>query len=130
MGDTEQRRHSSTPFNKASLLSAFIMKKEQGFTLVEMLVVLFIIGILIAIALPNFIEASKKANQQADQANQRMIRMQIENFYLDHGTYPKTIEELVTKKYLRSVPNCPGDAGKYVLVKGTKGAEEIQVKCH
>ncbi len=104
------------------------MKQEEGFTLVEMLVVLFIIGIIIAIALPNFIEASKKANQQADRANRRMISMQIDNYYLDHGFYPKNIAELVAGKYLRSVPDCPGDAGKYVLVGG-KGKEEIQIAC-
>jgi prepilin-type N-terminal cleavage/methylation domain-containing protein len=105
------------------------MKQEQGFTLVEMLVVLFIIGIIIAIALPNFIEASKKANKHADGANRRMITMQIDNFYLDHGTYPKNMAELVAGKYLRSVPDCPGDAGKYVLVKGAKGQEETQIVC-
>jgi type II secretion system protein G len=101
-------------------------KSEQGFTLVEMLVVLFIIGIIIAIALPNFISASKKANVQADKANRRMITMQIDNYYLDFGVYPKTIQELVTKKYLRSVPSCPGDAGTYRLVKKQ---EEIQIVC-
>lgn len=101
-------------------------RQEQGFTLVEMLVVLFIIGIIIAIALPNFLSATKKANLQADKANRRMITMQVENFYLDHGKYPTSIQQLVQAKYLRSVPKCPGDAGNYQLIK--KG-EEIEVTC-
>lgn len=102
------------------------MKTEKGFTLVEMLVVLFIIGIIIAIALPNFIEASKKANIQADKANRRMIGMQVDNYYLDHGKYPKSIRDLVVHKYLRTVPDCPGDAGKYQLINKSG---EIQVVC-
>lgn len=105
------------------------MKKEQGFTLIEMLVVLFIIGVIIAIALPNFIEASKKANLQADRANRRMISMQVDNYFLDHGIYPKSIAQLVSGKYLHSVPDCPGDTGKYALVSSPKGSEEIQIVC-
>jgi type II secretion system protein G len=101
-------------------------KTEQGFTLVEMLVVLFIIGIIIAIALPNFIQASQKANVQADKANRRMISMQVENYYLDFGVYPVTIQQLVAKKYLRSVPKCPGDKGTYQLVKKSG---DVQVLC-
>jgi type II secretion system protein G len=101
-------------------------KTEKGFTLVEMLVVLFIIGIIIAIALPNFIQASKKANIQADKANRRMISMQVENYYLDTGSYPSNIQVLVKQKYLRTVPDCPGDAGKYKLIHKSG---EIQVIC-
>jgi competence protein ComGC len=91
-----------------------------------MLVVLFIIGIIIAIALPNFLSATKKANLQADKANRRMIMMQVENFYLDHGTYPNSIHQLVQAKYLRSVPKCPGDAGSYQLINKSG---EMDVTC-
>lgn len=97
------------------------MKDEKGFTLIEMLVVIFIIGVIIAIALPNFMSAGEKAQQRADEANRRLISAQADNYYLENGEYPTSVEELVKNGYLRSVPKCPGGKGEYRISRG-KGA--------
>lgn len=70
---------------------------ELGFTLIEMLVVLFIIGIILAIAIPNLKAAGEKAKEQADQANRYLIAAQADNYYLEYGEYPASVEELVKK---------------------------------
>lgn len=102
-------------------------QSQAGFTLIEMLVVLFIIGLVIAIALPNFIAAGEKAQARADQANRKLINAQIDNYFLEFGSYPKSVDELVKRGYLRAAPTCPGGKGKYVidLSKGSSAEERI-----
>jgi prepilin-type N-terminal cleavage/methylation domain-containing protein len=62
--------------------------KEQGFTLIELLVVITIIGILAAIALPNYIKAKDKAKEAEVKANIHAIQVAIERYEVDQKRYP------------------------------------------
>jgi prepilin-type N-terminal cleavage/methylation domain-containing protein len=68
------------------------MQRQKGFTLIELLVVITIIGLLAAIALPNYIKAKDKAKEAEVKANVRTIEIALERYATDNdGSYPRYI---------------------------------------
>ena len=66
--------------------------KQNGFTLIELLVVITIIGILAAIALPNYIKAKDKAKEAEVKSACHTIQISLERYATDHsGKYPRNI---------------------------------------
>ncbi|MDD5773177.1 MAG: prepilin-type N-terminal cleavage/methylation domain-containing protein [bacterium] len=64
------------------------MKKERGYTLVELIFVIFIIGILASIAVPNFLTARDKARIAAGKGNLNIIIKGINMYFAEYGNYP------------------------------------------
>lgn len=62
---------------------------KTGFTLIELLIVVAIIGILAAIAVPNFLNAQIRAKVAKAVSNMRSIETALESYYIDKGTYPR-----------------------------------------
>lgn len=82
-------------------------KKEGGFTLIEMLVVMAIVALLLTIAVPRYFGSLDRSRDVALQENLRVLRVTIDKYYADKGRYPETLDDLVESRYLRAVPVDP-----------------------
>lgn len=89
-------------------------KNKKGFTLVELMVVVAIIGILVAIAVPIYNASQKNAKANACKANLRTINGAISMYYLEKESYPANVAALQTDDYLQSTPTCP-EGGDYTI---------------
>lgn len=80
---------------------------QKGFTLIELLVVMAIIATLLTIAVPRYFHSVEKSKEAVLHQNLALTREVLDKYYGDHGRYPDSLDELVSKKYLRSLPFDP-----------------------
>jgi general secretion pathway protein G len=81
--------------------------KLKAFTLIELLVALTIIALLLTIAAPRYFGSLARAEESVLKENLFQLRDALNKHYADTGRYPTSLDELVAKKYLRSVPSDP-----------------------
>ncbi len=82
-------------------------RRSCGFTLVELLIVMTVIGILASIAVPSYQRSLIKARESVLMEDLYQMRRSIDAYYADHARYPETLTDLVANKYLRDIPTDP-----------------------
>lgn len=91
-------------------------RNKKGFTLVELVVVIAILGVLAAIAVPRFINALDEAKNATDEANIKALQAAVNLYYLENSAYPSNLSNL-TSGYIDVIPT-PNAGGSFVLTNG------------
>ncbi|MCK4259804.1 MAG: prepilin-type N-terminal cleavage/methylation domain-containing protein [Halanaerobiales bacterium] len=75
--------------------------RQEGFTILELLVVIVIIGILATIALPKFGSVRNDANIAVSKSNLKSLQTAIERYLLDNGSYPSDLSTIVSAGFIK-----------------------------
>lgn len=89
------------------------IREKNGFTLIELLIVIGIIGIIIGVAVPKYVDLLEKANLAATIGNLSTIRSAINIYYASFFTYPDSIDPQVETKFAGSLNELPYVKSKY-----------------
>ncbi len=81
--------------------------RVRGFTLLELIVVISIVAILLAMAIPTYSRSLVAARERALHADLNLLRDCIWKYTFDKQKAPQSLDELVTAKYLEKIPNDP-----------------------
>lgn len=93
------------------------MRKNRAFTIIEVMIVVMVIGILMAIAVPNWIRARERSRTESCYANMREIEHAKQRFAIENklsGTAPVSAAEIAPEFLKNAMPLCPS-AGTYTI---------------
>jgi general secretion pathway protein G len=82
-------------------------KHEAGFTLVELMIVMAIIGVLAMVAVPKYITAIKHAKEAVLKEDLHTLRAAIDSYTMDKQKAPQSLDDLIQDGYLKIVPTDP-----------------------
>jgi general secretion pathway protein G len=97
-------------------------RQDAGFTLIELMIVMAIIGVLTLIAVPSYIQAVKHAREAVLKEDLQTIRAAIDSYTMDKQKAPQSLDDLITDGYLKAVPEDPFTRSKETWVTDSNGA--------
>lgn len=83
------------------------LRPARGFTMIELVVVMAVVGLLLSIAVPHYMGTLERGRQQVLQHNLAQLRHAIDQYRGDRGRFPERLDDLVEQRYLRAVPLNP-----------------------
>jgi len=84
-----------------------IHKQDEGFTLVELMIVMAIIGVLAVVAVPSYISALRHAREAVLKEDLHILRSAIDSYTMDKQKAPQALDDLVQEGYLKTIPEDP-----------------------
>lgn len=104
-----------------------LIRIEKGFTLIEVIIVFTLIGILVGLGLPQYKYATKRAREAVLKENLFQLRKLINQYHVDKGKYPPSLQALVEEEYLMKIPVDPmtKSSETWVEVREPLADEEI-----
>lgn len=97
-------------------------QREAGFTLIELMIVMFIISILATLAIPAFKGALRHAREAVLKEDLQTMRGAIDSYTMDKQKGPQSLDDLVQEGYLREIPEDPMTHAKDTWVTDTSDA--------
>jgi general secretion pathway protein G len=97
-------------------------KRQSGFTLVELMLVMAIIGILAVVAIPSYIGAVRQAREAVLKEDLHVLRSAIDSYTADKQKAPQSLDDLVQEGYIRAIPEDPFTRAKDTWVTDTSDA--------
>jgi general secretion pathway protein G len=99
----------------------FARRKRSGFSLLELLAVVTILGIIALVVVPRITASSSTAKENSCFQNKAEINSAVERYYFTNGSLPTDISALNTATYFPDgLPTCPVSSTAYALAAGTK----------
>ncbi len=93
------------------------MKKNRGFTLLEIMIIVAIIGVLAAIGIPNFLQAGRRTLKSTCLANLKLIDGAVQQAKFHYPKEEITMEVLTgPEKFIKTAPSCPSSNIEYVAL--------------
>jgi general secretion pathway protein G len=119
-------------FDTNSPNSTLRTPNSNGFTLIELMIVVAIMGILITIAAPNLKQSLVRAREAVLKEDLFQMREAIDQYYADNGKYPETLMNLIntqerTRSYLREIPKDPFTGADDWITVAPEGSNESGV---
>ncbi len=93
--------------NKTRRRGDRMTRREAGFSLLELMISMFIIIILLSVALPAYQSSVQQARENVLRQNLWQMRRQIDQYATDKGKFPQSVDDLVKANYLREIPVDP-----------------------